>query len=418
MDSSILFQIILLLILIILSSFFSASETAMMSINKLKVIHKKEEGNKRAKALLNLIDEINKLLSAILIGNNIVNIAASSIATTIFITLFKEKAVVMSTIVMTILLLVFGEITPKIIAKNNPEKWALQVTKIMKMLLFTLRPIVYIFDKITSIILKILKIEITNSEPSITEDELKTIVNLSHKEGVLEKEEKTFINNVFKFTDTQAKEIMIQRVDIVAIDVLSSYNDIVTLFKNEKFTRVPVYEENIDNIIGILNVKDILLLNKSNDINSFNIHNYIRKPFFTYEFKKIVDIFIEMRSNKNQMAIVLDEYGGTSGLVTLENLIEEIVGDISDEYDEDDEKIIQLNENEFIIVGNTSILDVNEATNLELTSEEFDSIGGFLVGKFERIPSKGESLEFENIVFYIEEINKNRIEKIVLKILK
>ena len=413
MDStSILIPTIVLLILLIASGFFSASETSLMSLSKIRLRHMQEEGVKGAKLVANLIEDSNKLLSSILIGNNVVNIAATSISTALFTSLIPgASGVAIATAVMTVLVLLFGEITPKTIASNNSEKVAIFVARPIKIIIFILRPVVWVFNLVTNIIFKLLGIKDKGNQPYITEEELKTMVNVSHEEGVLEIEERQIINNVFQFGDMQAKEAMVQRLDMIAINSEDNYAEIIDMFKNEKFSRMPVYNESIDDIIGILNVKDIIFLNDE-EIEAFDINNYIREPFFTYEFKKITQLLEEMKKEKSQIAIVVDEYGGTSGLITIEDLVEVIVGDIEDEYDEEDEEIEVIKEDEYIVDGSIKITDVNELIGVRLESEEFDSIGGYIIGFLRRLPEENEVIEVDNIKFCIESLDKNRIKKV------
>ena len=404
-------QIVLLIILLIGSGFFSASETALMSLSKIKMRHMEEDGVKGAKLVSTLIEDSNRLLTSILIGNNIVNIAATSITTSLFTAMLGAQGVAIATGLMTVLVLIFGEITPKTISANNPEKASLVVAKPIKFFVTILTPIVWIFNIITKVIFKLFGVDDKGVKPFITEEELKTMVNVSHEEGLLEMEEREIINNVFEFGDMQAKEAMVQRLDIVAIDMEDSYEEIIDLFKTEKLSRMPVYEETIDDIIGILNIKDIIFLSDE-EIENFDIKKYMREAFFTYEFKKITQLLEEMKKDKSQMALVVDEYGGTAGLITIEDLVEVIVGDIEDEYDEEEDEIQVISPNEFLVDGSTKISDVNEILNIELESEEFDSIGGYIIGYIRHIPEENEIIEMDNIKFNIESVDKNRIKKI------
>ena len=401
-------QIVLLIILLIGSGFFSASETALMSLSNIKM---RQDGVKGAKLVSTLIEDSNRLLTSILIGNNIVNIAATSITTSLFTAMLGAQGVAIATGLMTVLVLIFGEITPKTISANNPEKASLVVAKPIKFFVTILTPIVWIFNIITKVIFKLFGVDDKGVKPFITEEELKTMVNVSHEEGLLEMEEREIINNVFEFGDMQAKEAMVQRLDIVAIDMEDSYEEIIDLFKTEKLSRMPVYEETIDDIIGILNIKDIIFLSDE-EIENFDIKKYMREAFFTYEFKKITQLLEEMKKDKSQMAIVVDEYGGTAGLITIEDLVEVIVGDIEDEYDEEEDEIQVISPNEFLVDGSTKISDVNEILNIELESEEFDSIGGYIIGYIRHIPEENEIIEMDNIKFNIESVDKNRIKKI------
>ncbi|MFQ7446035.1 MAG: HlyC/CorC family transporter [Intestinibacter bartlettii] len=404
-------QIGLLVVLLLGSGFFSASETSLMSLSKIRIRYMEDEGVKGAKLVGSLIEKSSDLLSSILVGNNIVNIAATSVSTSLFISIFGDGGVAIATAVMTVLVLVFGEITPKTIAANSPEKVAVVVSKPISIIMKITKPIVWIFNLLTGIIFKIMGIDNDGVKPFITEEELKAMVNVSHEEGVLEMEEREIINNVFQFGDMQAKEAMIQRLDMVAIDIEDSYDEIIELFKSEKLSRLPVYQESIDDIVGILNIKDIIFLSDE-EIENFDIKDYVREAFFTYEFKKITQLLEEMKKEKTQMAIVVDEYGGTAGLLTIEDLVEVIVGDIDDEYDEEEEEIVKINDNEYLVEGSTKISDVNEQLGINLESEEFDSIGGFIIGYLKRIPEENEIIEVEDVKFKVESIDKNRINKI------
>ena len=406
-----IFQIGLLAVLLLGSGFFSASETSLMSLSKIRIRYMEEEGVKGAKLVSSLIEKSSDLLSSILVGNNIVNIAATSVSTSLFINIFGDGGVAVATAVMTVLVLIFGEITPKTIAANSPEKVAVAVSKPISVIMKITKPIVWVFNLLTGIIFKIMGIENDGVKPFITEEELKTMVNVSHEEGVLEMEEREIINNVFQFGDMQAKEAMIQRLDMVAVNIEDSYDEIIELFKNEKLSRLPVYQDSIDDIVGILNIKDIIFLSDE-EIEHFNIKDYVRDAFFTYEFKKITQLLEEMKKEKSQMAIVVDEYGGTAGLLTIEDLVEVIVGDIDDEYDEEEEEIVKVSDNEYLVEGSTRISDVNERLGINFESDEFDSIGGFIIGYLKRIPEENELIEVGNVKFSVESIDKNRINQI------
>ena len=404
-------QIGLLIVLLLGSGFFSASETSLMSLSKIRIRYMEEEGVKGAKLVSSLIEKSSDLLSSILVGNNVVNIAATSVSTSLFINIFGDGGVAIATAVMTVLVLIFGEITPKTIAANSPEKIAVIVSKPISIIMKITKPIVWVFNLLTGIIFKIMGIENDGVKPFITEEELKAMVNVSHEEGVLEIEASEITNNVFQFGDMQAKEAMIQRLDMVAVNIEDSYDEIIELFKSEKLSRLPVYQESIDDIVGILNIKDIIFLSDE-EIQNFNIKNYVREAFFTYEFKKITQLLEEMKKEKSQMAIVVDEYGGTAGLLTIEDLVEVIVGDIDDEYDEEEEEIVKVSDNEYLVEGSTKISDVNEQIGINFESDEFDSIGGFIIGYLKRIPEENELIEVGNVKFSVESIDKNRINKI------
>ncbi|AKL94209.1 putative Mg2+ and Co2+ transporter CorB [Clostridium aceticum] len=403
-------QTLILFILLILSAFFSTSETALMALSRIRVRHMVEENIKGADLINKYIAEPNKLLGTILVGNNIVNIGASALATAIAIDFYGDKGVLIATIAMTVLVLVFAEITPKSLAAQNAEKISLRIIKPIALVIVLLHPIVIVFTFITGRLMKILGANTNKVRPFITEDELRTVVNVSQEEGVLEVHEKEMIYNVFEFGDQQIRDVMVQRTDIIAIDIEDTYEEVIEIIKNEKFSRYPIYEEGIDNIVGIINVRDLLFVDNLQD--NFNIKEYIRKPYYTFEYKKIADLFKEMKKNKVHIAIALDEYGGTAGIVTLEDLIEEIVGDIQDEYDEYEKEIEVIRQNEYRVKGNTKIELVNEMIGTAIESEDFDSIGGFIIGELGRFPKLGETINFNHIKLVVEDIEGNKIKKI------
>ena len=414
MDSTgILIQTIALVILLIGSGFFSASETSLMSLSKIRIRHMQEEGVKGAKLVASLIEDSNKLLSTILVGNNVVNIAATSISTSLFMTLLGSNGVAVATAVMTVLVLLFGEITPKTIAANNSEKVAIFVSRPIKVIIFILKPVVWVFNLVTGVIFKILGVKDKSNQPYITEEELKTMVNVGHEEGVLEIEEREIINNVFQFGDMQAKEAMVQRLDMIAINSEDKYEEIIEIFKSEKFSRMPVYNESIDDIIGILNIKDIIFLSDE-EIQQFNIKDYIREPFFTYEFKKITQLLEEMKIEKSQMAIVVDEYGGTAGLITIEDLVEVIVGDIEDEYDEEEELISRMDDGSYMIDGQTTLEELEELFNIHFECEDIDTINGYMIYKLGKIPEEQEQFQMEcgGYLFDVAEVADKMIRKV------
>ncbi len=401
--------ILILLILVCGSAFFSASETALTSLNKIKLRNMVEENVKNADKIQKLIDDPNRLLSSILIGNNLVNNAAASLTTMIAVSLLGEQSGVgAATMIITIIILIFGEITPKTLASQNAEKVSIGVAKIISGVVIISTPVVKVMNLITNGLIRILGGDTSGKTPTITEAELKTMVNVSHEEGVLEVDERRMINNVFDFGDSKAKDVMTPRTDMICVEDNITYDEIVSIFKEERFSRLPVYHESVDNIVGILYVKDIIFI----DVEHFKTTDYMREPFFTYESKPISELFSEMRNNRIPAAIVLDEYGGTSGLVTLEDMVEEIVGDIADEYDEQEKEIEVIKEDEFVVDGSTRLEDVNEMIGLHLESEDFDTIGGYVIGILGSLPDGGEEVEENGIKIVVEEVDKNRIEKL------
>ncbi|MDC4241302.1 hemolysin family protein [Clostridium tertium] len=394
-----------------MSGFFSMSETALMALSKIRIRHMVEEGVKGAKLVEKLAEDPSRLLGAILIGNNIVNIGASALATSVAVKAFGEGAVGVVTIVMTILVLIFGEITPKSIAKQNSESVALKVSKIINIVVKLFRPFIAIFTAISGLFIRLLGGDPKATEPFITEEELKTMVGVSEEEGVLEDVEKEMIFNVFEFADSQVKDVMVQRVDVVAVDINATYDEVINIIKTEQFSRIPVYNQNIDDVIGILNVKDLIIASQSKE--NFKISDYMREPYYTFEFKKISELFNEMKKTRNHMSVVLDEYGGNVGIVTIEDLIEEVVGEIEDEYDdEEDNDIIVVKEDEYIVDGSARLDHIGDLIGVTMESEEFDSVGGLVIGELGRFPEQSEEVNLNNIRFVVEEVDKNRIKKV------
>ena len=410
MEPSQVWQIIVLIILLVLSGFFSMSETALMALSKIRIRHMVEEGVKGAKLVEKLTEDPNKLLGAILIGNNIVNILASSLATTLFVSLVGPSGVGVATAVMTVLVLIFGEITPKSIAKQKSEEVSLKVSKPINIIVKILKPFIGIFSFISSLFIRLLGGDPKATEPFITEEELRTMVGVSEEEGVLEDVEKEMIFNVFDFADSQAKDVMVQRVDIVAVDTEATYEEVLEVIKTEQFSRIPVYNQTIDDIVGVLYVKDLIIAGQNKE--GFKVSDYMREPYYTFEFKKIKELFNEMKKTRNHLSVVLDEYGGTVGIVTIEDLIEEVFGDIEDEYDDYDKEIEVVKEDEYIVDGSVKLDDISELIGVNMESEEFDSVGGLIIGELGRFPDNKEEVTLNKIRFVVEEVDKNRIKKV------
>ena len=410
-----LYLFILLVICICLSAFFSASETALTSISRIKLLNMIDDNieTKKAQQILKLVENPQKLLSAILIGNNIVNIGASSIATVLAMKLLPSNGAGVSTIVMTIVILIFGEITPKTLAAQDSEKVALAVVKFVSLVVFIFTPAIIVLNFVTGNLVKLLGGGSKEKAPTITQAELKTMVNVSHEEGVLQVEERTMLNNVFDFRQSRAREVMTPRTDICALPDTATYSEAVDMFKAEKFSRLPVYRENIDDIIGVLYLKDIVAI----DENKFSITKMMREPYYTYETKDISSLLKEMRTKRIGFAVVLDEYGGTGGIVTMEDMVEEIMGKFSDEFDEEDDEISAVRENEFMVDGIGRLDDVNEMIGTKIECVHAETIGGYVTVLLGRFAQKGEVIEdTENhLTITVEEIDKNRIDKLIIK---
>lgn len=417
MDASPIIQLVVIIILLFLSAFFSSSETALTTVSRLKLRTLADEGSKRAKKVLSVTENSGKLLSTILIGNNIVNISASALTTTFCTDFFGSKFIGAATGLLTLLVLIFGEITPKTLATRYSVQLSMVFVYPISFLMLVFTPAIWLLNIITGIIFKILRVDPDDSGNIITESELRTIVNVSHEEGVIEPEEKFMISNVVDFGDALSKDIMIPRTDIVCADVLSTYDELVKLFMSETYSRIPIYEESRDNIIGILYLKDLFFYSETNDMEYFDLRSILRKPVFVYEYQKTSQIFADMKTASSSMVIVLDEYGVTSGIITMEDLVEEIVGDIRDEYDDDEKDFIKkLSENEYDIDASIKLDDLNDSLNTSLSSDDYDSLAGFVIELLDKLPDEGEEADYRNIHFKVTRVNKNRIERIKLTI--
>lgn len=406
-------QLLILVILVLLSAFFSSAETSLTTVNRIRLQALAEEGNKKAENALKTIDNSSKLLSTILIGNNLVNNFASALSTALAIKLMGNGAVGLATGIITVAILVFGEITPKTLAAANAEKLALAYASVIRFLMKLLTPVIIVINAICRFLLKLLHVDADGSLNTMTEMELRTIVDVSHKDGVIEKEERQMIYNVVDFGDSQAKDVMVPRADMVVISETATYAEIREVFQAEKYTRLPVYQDDRANITGILNIKDFFFCDDTED---FKVTDIMYKPHFTYEYKKTSELLMEMQRNSVSISIVLDEYGASVGMISLEDLLEEIVGEIRDEYDEDEKDLIQkVSDYEYLIEGSVKLDDVNDALQLSLASEEYDSIGGLIIEMLDHLPTEQESVTTDDgIVLTVRKMKKNRIESVHL----
>ncbi len=416
MDTQPFIQGAILLILLILSGFFSSAETALVSVNRIQVQLLAEEGNKRAERVLWILDRSPKMLSAILIGNNIVNLSASALAAAMTADLFGSAYIGIATGILTFLVLVFGEVTPKSLAATYSLRFSLAYSWLVKTLMILFTPLVFIIDGIRKGILRLFGIDPNAKVNTMTEEELKTLVDVAKEEDAIEEDEFQMINNVFSLDESLAKDIMVPRIDMVFVQADMDREELMAIFRVNQYTRYPVYSENRDNVIGTINMKDVLLLPDEED---FTIRQILREPNFTFEHMEVGTLLMEMREKSINLMIVLDEYGSTSGMITLEDILEEIVGEIRDEYDEDEKDAIKQlkKKNEFLVDGATNLDDVNEMLGLEqehkITSEEYDSIGGFMIEQLDRLPKKGECIELPDGIKLIAEIvRRNRIENV------
>ena len=410
MDTKDLTELLLLIFLLMLSGFFSSAETALTTANRIRIRTQAEHGDKNARILLKILDQPDKMLSVILVGNNIVNLYASSLATTFTIHVVGSRAVGIATGILTLLVLVFGEITPKTVATHSADTMALKIAPVIRFLMIVLTPLVIIVNALAGAVMKLLRTDRENTKETLTEEELRTIVQVGHEEGVIEKEEQQMIDNVFDFGDTIARDVMIPRIDMTWIPEDADYDTVLSTFREDKYTRMPVCRDSADTVVGIINVKDLLLRDPGKP---FRIADCMREPLFTHERKKTSELMREMRKNYTNIAIVLDDYGVTAGMVTMEDLLEEIVGEIRDEYDTDEEKSIRrTGDGEYAVEGDVRIQELNETLGLDLSSEENETVGGLVVELLDHLPETGESVAMGNVRFTVREMDKNRIGKL------
>ena len=410
-----LIKLIVLFVLLALSAFFSSAETALTTVNKIKVKTMADDGNKKAAKVLKVVSTPKKMLSAILIGNNIVNLSASSLATTLAIQIFGSVGAGIATGILTLLILIFGEITPKSIATINSTQLSLVFAPFIGALMWFLTPVIVIVNFLAGIFIRLFGIDPDFRDDTITEEEIRTMIDVSHERGAIEGDERTMIHKVFDFSDAYAKEVMIPRIDMTTVDADVSYDDLIAVFREDMYTRIPVCEPDTEKIIGIVNMKDFLGLTPQQD---FSVRNYIRDVYYTYEMKNVSDLFDEMRAESATVSIVLDEYGDLSGMITMEDLLEEIVGEIRDEYDEDEEDpIVRLNDREYQVLGSMNLEDLCNIIPLGFTSDDYDTIGGYIVGAFDHFPNAGETYVSENgAIVRVLSVDKKRITKLRIKL--
>lgn len=411
MDAPGVIQFICLVILIFLSAFFSSAETAFSTVNRVRMRTLEEDGSKRAARVNKILGNYSKMLSTILIGNNIVNLSASALATTLAMQI--NLAVGIATGILTIVVLLCGEIVPKTWAMFSSEKLSLAYSGIIYGLMQVLTPVIFIVDKLANGILRILRIDPSKKITTMTEAELRTYVEVSHEDGVIESEEREMIYNVFDFSDAQAKDIMIPRINMVTVDINDSYSQVMSVFRESMYTRLPVYQDDNDNIIGLINIKDFILCE---DEENFHVKDILRNAHYTYEYKKVADLLYELREQTTNVTFVLNEYGATVGMITLEDLLEEIVGEIRDEYDGDEEELIQeIDDDTYLVEGSMKLDDINDELGTDLDSEDYDSIGGLIIECLDRLPEDNEEVTLKNgIQLKVQGIEQNRIVKVLM----
>lgn len=420
-SGSLWLEYILIFIFLAFSAYFMSSETAITAVNKLKLKQLENEGDERAKKLNNLLKDSTRLLSTILLGNNLAQNALASLVTIVVLNWLMalniinlDWVVLLSTIITTFLILIFAEVTPKSYAFQRAEDIALFTASPLSIIHKIFSPLALFLTGIANGILKLFGLKLVNPEPFITEEEIRTLVDIGEEEGIIEEEEKEMIQNVFGLSETVAREVMVPRVDIAALDVNSSLEEVIDTINMSGHSRIPVYEETIDNIVGIIYAKDLLKFLDKKTIPP--LKSIMRPPYYIPETKPVDELFREMRNQKVHMAVIIDEYGGTAGLVTVEDILEELVGEIMDEYDINEESMVKkISPYEVIIDGKLNLEELNELLGIELPIEETDTIAGFIYDHISHIPKAGEEFEYDGIKIRVEEVRGRRITKVRVK---
>ena len=424
-------NIIILVILILVNAFFAGSEIALISLNKNKIRSRMEEGDKKSKILHKLIEIPTKLLSMIQVWVTLSGFLNSALASSVFAdglvkimqdlgmsmrlgTMYSISMVII-TLLLTIITLIFGELVPKRIAMNNPEKFSNVIAYPIYIMYCTVVPLVHILSFLTNLVLRLLGIDPDKSDNQVTEEEIRLMVATSSEEGEIDDSEKEMIDNIFEFNDTIVEDVMTHRVDVEALDIDTSYEEILKYFETAKYTRIPIYEKTLDDVIGILHAKDILsCISKMKDISEFSLKQIIRKPVFVPDSKMIDQLFYELKAEKTHIAIVIDEYGGTAGIVTMEDLIEEIVGEVFDEYDDVPVGYRKIGEDKYLMDGSLELDEVEKILAIDLPVDEYDTLNGFVVSKLGRLPEEDDqaSIEDEGYKFTILKVDEKVIEQV------
>ncbi len=430
--NSLIFQFILILILTLINAFFSASEMAIVSLNKNKIKVLAEEGNKNAILIERLLQEPTKFLSTVQVGITLASFFSSASAATGISNVFgnsletlnipyaHEISLIVVTIILSYITLVFGELLPKRLALQNSQKIAMYAVKPIMLISKITIPFVKLLSISTNFLIRLFNVNSKNLEEKVSKEEIKSLVDVGQEHGVINETEKDMINSIFEFDDKLAKEVMTPRTNVYMINIDDCANTYLNSLLNEKYSRIPIFQENIDNIIGILYMKDFLCEAYKVGFDNVNLRNILHTPYFVPEMKNIDELFKELQISRKHMAILIDEYGGFSGIVTIEDLIEEVMGDIGDEFDDEEILLKNISKNTFLASGLISINELNEKLhiNLDLESDDYDTLGGFIIKLIGYIPKKDDDciVNYKNIIFKIKEVNKKRIVKVEITI--
>lgn len=414
---------------VLVNAFFSGTEMAVISLNDAKMHKMAEEGNKKAKRIVKFIDTPGSFLATIQVGVTLAGFLSSAFAANNFARALAETfdpagqytwMETLWTVVITVILsyfsLVLGELVPKRVAQNYPEKWAFAVTGVVNFFSIFLRPFVIVLTASTNGILRLFKIDPNKNDKTVTEEEIRMMVDVGSESGNIEDTEKEMIENVFEFNDKEVAEIMTHRKKIVSLPIDAEYDEVMKVAREEKFTRIPVYRETIDDIEGILHIKDLLGITPPDDGHPFILSKYIRDPLVVHETRKISSLFGEMKNSGMQMAVIVDEYGGTMGICTIEDILEELVGNISDEFDEDDDELVRLSNGDYIVAGDMTLNDLEDAVGVELTDDEYDTIAGLVLSLLDRVPEEREHpvVHYKNLDIKVLKVAENAIAKVMI----
>ena len=426
-------EILLVIFFVLVNAFFSGTEMAVISLNDAKMRKMAEEGHKKAKKIVKFIDNPGNFLATIQVGVTLAGFLSSAFAANNFaskLALLVDPAgahkwlesfwTVIITVVLSYFSLVLGELVPKRIAQNNPEKWAFAATGVVRFFGVILKPFVVLLTASTNLILKAFKISPVHTDKSVTEEEIRMMVDVGSESGNIEDTEKEMIDNVFEFNDKEVAAIMTHRKKIISLPIDAEYDEVMRVAREEKYTRIPVYEDTIDDIRGILHIKDLIGIVPPDEEHPFVLEKYIREPLFVHETRKISSLFGEMKTSGMQMAVIVDEYGGTMGICTIEDMLEELVGNITDEFDDEEQPLVKLSNCDYLVAGDMTLSDLEDVLDIELSDEEYDTIAGLVIQLLDRVPEEKEKpvVHYENLDIKVLKMEERAISKVMIHINK
>ena len=427
----IILELLLVLFFVLVNAFFSGTEMAVISLNDAKMHKLAEEGDKKALRVIKFLDNPGSFLATIQVGVTLAGFLSSAFAANSFasrLALWVDPEAlhawmeplwtVVITIVLSFFSLVLGELVPKRIAQNNPEKWAFATAGIVKFFGAILRPFVWILTKSTNLVLRLFRIDPNQTDKTVTEEEIRMMVDVGSESGNIEDTEKEMIENVFEFNDKEVSEIMTHRKKIISLPIDADYDEVMRVAREEKFTRIPVYKDTIDDIIGILHIKDLIGIMPPTEEAPFKLEKFIREPLIVHETRKISSLFGEMKTCGMQMAVIVDEYGGTMGIATIEDMLEELVGNITDEFDDEAEEFVKLSNGDYIVRGDMTLSDLEDVLDIELTDDEYDTIAGLVISQLDRVPEETEHpvVNYKNLRIKVLKVEENAISKVLIHI--